>query len=179
LKPFLRFNENLTFLERIMEVYRNQHINNLVILVNEEVHHQVQNSKSLIFKNSRIVINHSPEYGRFYSIKLALQELGCDSFVYLQNIDNPFVAEDTLISLKNEIRDSDYAVPVFEKQSGHPILLSAGVVKRIIQTKDNNSNLRNILSSFRKREVEVNDPGILININTPDDYLKNFPEYRN
>jgi molybdenum cofactor cytidylyltransferase len=178
LKPFLRFSENTTFLERIIKVYHSQHIYDPVIVVNDEVHHRMQKSKSLP-NNSKIIINPFPDYGRFYSIKLAMHELGNDSFVYLQNIDNPFVTEKTLLALKNEICESDFAVPVFEKQSGHPLLLSAGVLKGIVQIKDNNSNLRNILSFFRKREVEVEDPGILININTPDDYIKNFPEFGN
>jgi molybdenum cofactor cytidylyltransferase len=179
LKPFLRFSENLTFLERIIQVYHSRHITNLIIVVNDEVHQRMQKLKSMPNNHSKIIINPFPEYGRFYSIKLAMQELRNDSFVYLQNIDNPFVTEKTLLALKNEICDSDFAVPVFEKQSGHPILLSAGVVTEIAQTKDNNSNLRIILSSFQKHEVEVHDPGILININTPDDYLKNFPKFGN
>jgi|WetSurMetagenome_2_1015567.scaffolds.fasta_scaffold310740_2 molybdenum cofactor cytidylyltransferase len=177
LKPFLRFRENLTFLQKIIQVYHNQHIYNLVIVVSDEVHRRMQKSKSELNYN-KVIINPFPEWGRFYSLKLVLQEIRDDSFVYLQNIDNPFVTEKTLQSLKNEICDSDFAVPIYERQSGHPILLSAEVVTKIIQTEENNSNLRSILSSFRKREVELNDPGILININTPDDYLKNFPEFQ-
>jgi molybdenum cofactor cytidylyltransferase len=175
LKPFLRFRENFTFLQKIIQVYHNQCIYNLVIVVNDEVHRRMQKSK---LNYNKVIINPFPEWGRFYSLKLALQEIRDDSFVYLQNIDNPFVTEKTLQSLKNEIGDSDFAVPIYERQSGHPILLSAEVVTEIIQTEENNSNLRSILSSFRKREIEVNDPGILININTPEDYLKNFPEFQ-
>lgn len=82
--------------------------------------------------------------------------------VFLENVDNPFVDNKTLESLKNEIYKADYAIPVFEKNSGHPILLSAKVANAIIQNQKNNPNLRNVLKSFLRYEVKVNDPGILV-----------------
>jgi molybdenum cofactor cytidylyltransferase len=174
LKPFLRFNESLTFLERIVHIYQNQKIDKILVVVNDDVYQKLQKTNLVKPDSCKYVLNHNPEYGRFHSIKIGLKEVQSGSLVFLQNIDNPFVTEITIQSLINEIDDADYAVPVFDGNSGHPILVSPNVVNTILQTQDRRSNLRNILASFQRCEVRISDPGILVNINTPDDYHRYF-----
>ncbi len=174
MKPFLRFNSSFTFLEKILHVYQSTVINKIIVVVNDDVYQQLQQIKYSNLESCKFVINKNPEKGRFHSIKLGIKEAINDSLVFLQNVDNPFVDNKTLELLKSEICDAEYAIPVFEGNSGHPILLSAKVANAIIQNQKNNPNLRNVLKSFLRCEVKVNDPGILVNINTPEEYSQHF-----
>ena len=60
----------------------------------------------------------------------------------------------------------------FNGKSGHPVMISKNISLRINEIKVTNYNLRNILKEFPKTEVEVNDEGILANINTKEDFEK-------
>ncbi len=173
-KPFLRFNDGLTFLERIVTTYRSQAIEDMIVVVNNHVFQQIQKQGSKYMGKSNLVLNQHPEYGRFHSIKIGIMELFNASHVFIHNVDNPLVEAKTILSLKNEINEADYAVPVLDGNFGHPILLSDKVINAILQNQQTDLNLRKFLLAFKRREVKVNDKGILVNINTPEEYSMYF-----
>ncbi len=121
----------------------------------------------------KVVINDKLEYGRFYSVQLGLKELK-NSAVFIQNIDNPFVNTGLLMSLRKGIGLADFAVPVYEGKGGHPVLLSSEVIEQIVNGFKSTSHLNEVLKSFNRQDVFVNDPYIGVNINTPEDYQKYF-----
>jgi molybdenum cofactor cytidylyltransferase len=173
-KPFLKFNSSLNFLESIVSEYESAGIHEIIVVVNDEVLSLLENSNSILLQNCKFILNPHPEWGRFYSIKIGLQAVGERSHVYLQNIDNPFVNKNLIQLLMAETLNADYSVPFFEGISGHPILISGKVINSILQTNEKGSNLRNILAFFKRSEVKIDDPGILANINTPEDYNRYF-----
>lgn len=61
--------------------------------------------------------------------------------------------------------------PAFGGKPGHPVLLSAAVA-RALCTYDGLGGLRGFLKTVGVREVETNDPGILLDADTPADYEK-------
>jgi len=169
-KHLLQFSKGETFIEHIVSVYQRFQVSKIVLVVNEEA--QIFPEMFMNAEGIEIVVNGKIELGRFYSVKLGLQNVTGNCFI--QNIDNPFVNVGLLMSLKSGLEGSDYVVPVNNDKGGHPIFLSKETYESIAQESDTSNHLNNKLKSFNRGNVLVNDPYIAVNINTHDDYLKYF-----
>ena len=143
--------KNKSFYQQILETYNAVSISQQISVINNKLH-----------LSRRTVINNYQGKGRVFSIQLGLKEVNSDWY-FIQNIDNPFITTTLL---------NQFIQPIFKKQKGHPILISEKVKQRILNKKDYNLTLRDILSEFEKQQIEVNDESVLININTPEDYKK-------
>ncbi len=104
---------------------------------------------------------------------MGLEELN-NTDVFIQNIDNPFVNVGLLMNLQNWLGEADFAVPMYEGRGGHPVLLSHEIFESIKNDFNNNDRFDEVLKSFNRQDVIVNDPYIGVNINTQEDYLKYF-----
>lgn len=168
-KYHLYFSEEETFLDHIIHVYRRFVVSELVLVVNESADLEAFQDNETI----NIVVNNKMEYGRFYSVQLGLKELK-NRYVFIQNIDNPFVNTGLLMSLQKGIGLADFAVPVYERKGGHPVLLSPDVIEPMVNSFKSTSHFNDVLKSFNRQDVFVNDPYIGVNINTSEDYQKYF-----
>ena len=166
----LNFSEEETFLDHIIHAYRRFVVSEMVLVVNESF-----NLGSFLSDESlKVVVNRKPEFGRFFSIQLGLQELKKNTPVFIQNVDNPFVNTGLLMSLQNGLSEAEYAVPAYRDRGGHPVLLSPRIIEPMINDFKNNSRFDDVLKSFNRKDVNVNDPYIGVNINTPEDYKRYF-----
>ena len=155
----LAFSEEETFLDHIIHIYRRFVVSDIIIVVNESFDQQtIAHDKSI-----KVVVNNKLEYGRFYSIQLGLKELKSSS-IFIQNIDNPFVNTGLLMSLQKGIGLADFAVPVYEKKGGHPVLLSPDVIEPMVNSFKSTSHFNDVLKSFNRQDVFVHDPYIGVNI---------------
>ncbi len=170
----LRFNEQKTFLEEIVGQFTAFGCPEIVVVVNNEGEKLIEQTEMEFPDNTIIAINPNPELGRFVSIKTGLGFLQNTDLVFLHNIDNPYINEDVLKRLFNNDDNADYYVPVHEDRGGHPILLTGKVVNKIRKCPKVDLSLKEYLKAYRKKVVDVNDPGIIININTLEDYRKVF-----
>ncbi|TVQ83694.1 MAG: hypothetical protein EA393_15080 [Bacteroidetes bacterium] len=123
-------------------------------------------------KNIPLVLNSRPELGRFYSLRCGLEQLPDTSPCFVHNIDNPFVNPQLLHVLKSALGDNDYVLPEYKGKGGHPLLISPGMVQRILQQQEPWPDLRSFMGNFRGKRVPVEHPEILFNINTPGDYRR-------
>lgn len=166
----LRFNNQITFLEKIINNYKEFGCKQIVVVLNREGV-SVLNQKDVKLSGSiKVVINEHPEWERFYSIKTGVKSLNNCYPVFIHNVDNPFVNLNVLNSLFCEISESNFVVPIFKNKGGHPILLSKKVIKNIISEEKNNLNFRDFLKGFEKKIVEVDDERIIVNINSEKEY---------
>lgn len=170
----LRFNPETTFLEKMIDEYHSFGCNEIIVVLNETsavIYHQLKLS---VPSNVRVVINHHPEWERFYSLKLAALALNEVKPVFVSNIDNPFLTQETLNTLFKEIENSDYISPSFNRKGGHPFLLSAKVISELKTEKLDQIHLKEFLGKYSKKSVVVNDEKVLLNINTMEDYRNLF-----
>jgi len=178
-KAFLPFDEGKSFLQKIIDDYINSGIDNIILVINpllsEEINNQIKNISRRI--NLKIVINNFPDKGRFTSIKLALAELDHGYHSFIQNIDNPFISSDLLIAMASKISNGNFIVPVYNKVKGHPVLLSTSIINRIRNINLQDLNLKEILKEYTSISIDCDDPKIIANINTREDYLKYFTSY--
>jgi len=65
--------------------------------------------------------------------------------------------------------EDDILVPVFDRQAGHPIRLSKSAILQLILEPED-STLRSFIQRHPFRMIETDDPGVLMDIDTKEDY---------
>jgi molybdenum cofactor cytidylyltransferase len=111
------------------------------------------------------------------SVKAGLEaafEDGAD-MVLLHPVDMPALRASTLKSLIKAMGDSVEAIrPEFESAAGFPIILSRGAAERIRDRDSGETTLEGAIKAMQVRRIPVKDPGVVVNINTPETYERLF-----
>jgi len=120
--------------------------------------------------------------GRTASVHSGLEAIPADRDVLFWPVDHPFVSPNT-VDLLTAARDSDalavWFIPTFEGRGGHPVLWRSGVRSDILDLRSD-APLRSLLPEFgvQVRRVAVNDPGVVANVDTPEQYRTAHEEWR-
>lgn len=174
-KALLPFNkQKLTFLEKIIKSYQQAGINQIVVVVNSGLLWQINNLNLKLPGSVQVVENLHPEKGRFYSLQTGLKYVKTGSHVFIQNIDNPFIDKGVLNLMFENINGSMVVYPAFSGKAGHPVLIHTDVCELLDKSVCLEARIDFFLKDFPSSKIEVNDPGILVNINTPEEYRKAF-----
>lgn len=128
--------------------------------------HNHKDIETLFELNKSVIclFNESFDDGMFSSVKKG--SLQVDETCFIIPGDCPFVKKSTYEILSNA--EGEVIIPSFNMKCGHPIRLSKTVVKDLRTSCD--GNLREFLNRFKKTYVRVNDPWILIDIDTKENY---------
>jgi molybdenum cofactor cytidylyltransferase len=170
-KPFLKYDKDNTFIEKIVTTFLKWGCQEIVVVINKDVKNQGEYFDQLP-KKVTYIINDHPEFERFYSVKLGMQTITKSDFCFIQNVDNPFISEDILDAIYQEKSHDSYVIPVFDNIGGHPVLLNTQNINFIRNHPENTANLRNVLGEFNSKKINMGDNRILININTFEEYDK-------
>jgi molybdenum cofactor cytidylyltransferase len=115
------------------------------------------------------------QQGPMASIKAGLAaalEEGADVML-LQPVDMPSVRSTTLKALLKAMGDSDEGLrPEFDNAPGFPVVLSRAAAERLLDADA--KTLDAALHDIKLRRVPVKDPGVVVNINTPETYERLF-----
>jgi len=177
-KMWLPFDEQRTFLEAIIETYIKAHIQNIIIVINKEFcTGEWKKNISKIQSGIKLIKNKNPDSGRIHSIKLGLQKIENVDFVFIHNVDNPFVESEVILKLCNNCCDNGTAISSYKGEGGHPVLISNAVINTIVDPQNDGKTLREILNLHKKKYVEVDSKNILINVNTLKEYKKSMHEF--
>ena len=120
-------------------------------------------------------VNPAPDRGMFSSIRVGVEaafEMKPDlEALLLFLVDHPLVAETTVAALFNtyQQRAGSSLVPTYDGRMGHPVLLSRAIAIGISKAHDG-SRLDHLMPE--PDLLPVDDPGIVRNINTPEEYQK-------
>ncbi|HEX5749859.1 MAG TPA: NTP transferase domain-containing protein [Archangium sp.] len=124
-----------------------------------------------------LVENERWQDGQLSSVKAGLEaafEDGAD-IILLQPVDMPALRASTLKSLIKAMGDSVEAIrPEFEGASGFPIILSRGAAERLRDRDSTETQLEVAVRGLQVRRIPVKDPGVVVNINTPETYERLF-----
>ena len=104
------------------------------------------------------------------SVKLCLRSIGeCDAF-FLLPADMPLVPPEVFEALTERFDGSAEVIyPVYGGRRGHPPLIAASLIPEILAF-EGEGGLRAVLSGRRVIEVAAAEEGILVDLDTPDDY---------
>lgn len=125
------------------------------------------------YSKVELVFNDKYEDGMYSSILKGLDYLSDDRFFILPG-DCPVISQKTIETLAQT--DGDIVVPVYKGQRGNPVLLKSSLIKKIKNAGFD--NMQDFINSYGFKEVEVEDKGILMDIDTPEDF-KNVCEFYN
>ena len=118
------------------------------------------------------VWNNNPESDMAGSVKVGSQALKNASAILIVPVDHPLATSRTIKKLiDTHSRHPDkIIIPLHDNRKGHPTLFP----KPIIDELSTLPTLRDIIHKNAQRIhlVKVEDEGILLNMNTPDDYKK-------
>ena len=167
-KALLHWDESTTFLEKIINEYNKADCSEIICMINIKTK-DFCNTLNLP-SNIKFVMNLHPEWGRFYSIKTAVQALKEIDYCFIQNVDNPFVSIDLIEKIYSERNSYAWCSPMYNEKGGHPILIPKYIFNKIPEVKINDMSLLDFLIPFQRIIIETDDDTILKNINTPEDY---------
>lgn len=102
------------------------------------------------------------------SIKLGLNYLQgrCDRF-FLLPADMPLVQPFTIEVLNAYKTDKPVVQPTYHNKHGHPLLINASCIPQILQFTGG-GGLKGALEPFNKEIVDIPDPGIAMDADTPE-----------
>lgn len=160
-----------TMLEHVLDAVRRSRAGDIVVVLgagSDEIRRRVS------FTRERIVVN--PEYvsGLSSSLQAGLRALpqGADGALMVL-ADQPFVETATIDALIGEfVRKSPEAVvPTFKGSRGNPVLLNRSVFDEVMALRGD-TGFRTMLADPDRNilEVPVNDPGILRDIDTKEEF---------
>ena len=162
--------------------------------------HQSERLESLIEGRSGIQWVYNPDYkqGKTTSIKAGLHALKVSSIppateeqgevvrlpreesALILNVDQPRSA-DTIRRVMELHRRADSAkraclitIPTYGGKGGHPIILSLSLMDELMDISEDTLGVKDVVRRHVKetQRVEIDCPEILLDLNTPQDYLK-------
>ncbi len=128
--------------------------------------------------DANVTVNPEPSDGMLSSILAGLRtELGrpdsSASALLICPVDHPLVSSDTVALLLSRHRSSarHLLVPSYQGRRGHPVLIPWPLAGEL-EGLDLDRGLRQLFEDREPAviEVPVSDPGVIANLNTPEDY---------
>jgi molybdenum cofactor cytidylyltransferase len=128
-------------------------------------------------EGASMVVNPDPSRGQFSSLQIGLHEVlnrGRDAAV-ITLVDRPPAAATTVHMLRDEFLNAPAdiwaVVPEFSGKHGHPFVVGREFIEAFLQSPTT-ATTREVERRFqdRIRYIEVDDPFVALNINTPEDY---------
>ena len=110
----------------------------------------------------------NPDYhaGMFSSVQAGIAAVRAPRFFLLPG-DMPLVSKQTYRRLL--LAQNNICIPVHQGRKGHPVLMSSRLIPQILNAPPTH-NLRDFIASKGFSCVEVDDQGIVADVDTPDDY---------
>ena len=173
-KPLLEIGGK-SMIRRVMELMQNTGADPVIVVTG---HRHEELEAHLAGCGVRFVRN--PNYAstqQLESLQLALAALPGDcGRVLVTPADIPLVRPDTverLLAVKG-----DFIRPHFEARTGHPVVLSAGLIPFLLRY-DGPGGLKGAVnqSGCVIRDIGVDDPGVLIDNDTPDDFQRTLARF--
>jgi CTP:molybdopterin cytidylyltransferase MocA len=171
-KPLLNVGA-MTFLERAVMTLRAAGCRRTYVVANALEDAVIDAARGL---DVAVVLNDDPESAPLDSLRLVLERLPDDAAaVVVLPVDLPLLAEESAAAIVRSFQENPgpLILPFHNGVAGHPVLISRELFTDVM-TRPLEEGLRTLImeSARTLREVKVVDPGILIDIDTPDDYWR-------
>jgi molybdenum cofactor cytidylyltransferase len=165
--------EGEPMLERVLEAFRRAEVDRVVVVLGADV---AEVKKKVRFRNEKVVINTGYKNGMSSSLKLGLSEVEKEAEAVIIALgDQPYVSPETINLLVDAHRMSKapVVVPVYRGARGNPVLFDRSVFSQIKEIQGD-VGAKSVVARNEKRvlKVEVDDSGVVVDIDTPSDYAK-------
>jgi len=123
------------------------------------------------------VANSDPSAGMLSSVQCGLRAFRQQpDAVLVWPVDHPLVKVESLAAMIAAYREINppVVVPTFEGRRGHPVLFAARLIPELLGA-DPSRGAREVVHAHDDRlELATNDPGVIEDIDTPEDYERLF-----
>lgn len=124
----------------------------------------------------RVAVNADPARGMASSIAIGFAALAegeaATEAAWLWPVDHPDVRGETLARLVEALGVHEVARPRFDGAGGHPPLIARAVWPRLAGCASLEGGARAVLAAADAVAVEVDDPGVVSDVDTPDDLAR-------
>lgn len=161
-----------TFLETILEMLRAAGLERIVAVLG---HHADEIQRAMGLQGIQVVINPNYAQGQTSSLQAGVRALEKEEpeAVILSLVDHPAVSAEVVKQLLANFRESGapVVIPTFEGQHGHPVLISRQLFPELLNLAPG-AGANTVIRKYRDATqfVEVEDQGILLDVDDPETY---------
>ena len=158
-----------TFLENILHAISRSSIAHTAVVVG---HHRKEIEQTV--RGPLLVFNPNYEQGMVTSLQTGIRALPPESIgAFLFLVDHPVVEMETIEAMIPSIAPGRIVQPTFEGRRGHPVFLGMEILKEILELHSSQGADTVVRrDAGRIIEIPVKMPGILVDVDTPEDYEK-------
>jgi molybdenum cofactor cytidylyltransferase len=117
----------------------------------------------------RTAVNPDPERGMLSSIQAGIALISKAEPLLVCPADLPALRPETVAAVLAAAGESPLTVATCRGRRGHPLVIAPGLIPEI-GTLHAGIGLRELLDRHAVREVEVDDPGAIRDVDTPEEY---------
>lgn len=163
-----------TFIEHICNAFLRAGVDELIVVLGawEDKLRPALPSHSAL----RTVVNPQYTLGQLSSLTRGIGALSPESEAAVVNlVDHPLISTETITALIASFRADPLPIVIasYQGKRGHPVLFSSQVYAELLAAPlDKGAKVVVRKDPARVREVPLDDPGILADIDTPEDYRR-------
>lgn len=158
-----------SYLETIAATARSVGLVDAVVVVGEPFGREVAAHARQL--GLRVRVNPAPGRGMASSVALGFAAIanGPAAAAWLWPVDHPAVHGDTLRRLIDALGDAEVVQPRHAGRGGHPPLVARALWPKLAACAGEPDGARGVLRAARAVAVEVDDPGVVHDVDTPAD----------
>lgn len=161
-----------TFLEKAVHLLRDAGCRYVLAVVNDDLWIE----RLADVAGAAVIINDANNAEQIDSLRLGIANLpdGGDGVLVLP-VDCPRVNVETVKAVMTASGDAPVVNPTYNGKAGHPVLFARSVLPELLEP-GLDAGARTVIERHAQESVTVavDDPGILIDIDTPDDYRQHI-----
>lgn len=175
-KPLLDA-DGMSFLGRVMEALKGGGAHPVLVVVRDLDGREATEARSL---GGVPVMNPDPSPGPISSLQAGIRALPETApGTLFTPVDHPLFLSSTVLRLVEAFLESSppLAAPAHGGRPGHPVIFSRVLFPDLLR-KDLPQGARSVVHRYLESRllIAVNDPGVLADIDTPEDYRQHFPK---
>ncbi|MEW9096437.1 MAG: nucleotidyltransferase family protein [Clostridiaceae bacterium] len=132
--------------------------------------YRVEEIKDILDKYPKVELVYNPDYleGMFSSVKKGLSYIKEERFFLIPG-DYPVINKKIYEKMLNV--DRDIVIPVYNGKKGHPLLMKSYLIKELLEDI-HYETLRDFINEKGFASIDVEERGILMDIDTMEDYKR-------
>jgi len=166
--------DGVRFVEKIVSTLKSTDVGNIIVVLGhnaEEIRRKIRNLPVTI------LINHDYKQGQLSSLQVAIRRLessgGPVDGILVHLVDHPYIEA----KLVNLMIDRFYetkkliVVPRFQDRRGHPVIFARALFSELLAA-GTDQGAKPVVHAHRDDtlEIDTDDKGVLIDIDTPEEY---------
>lgn len=129
--------------------------------------HESDRIRAGIAEPASFVVNPNPERGQLSSLQCGLRAVAHFDAVLFTPVDYPAIQAETVVQLLQHA--GEFAMPRYRDRRGHPVLIGRELLAELLACQ---TNARDVIRAHHPRYIDVDDAGILEDIDDPAAYAR-------